>query len=456
MISIPIAVLTSCVLLVAGVLFGWMVAAGRERAKLAGIAGERTHLASERARLERELSTLRERLESEQRRVAATDARLEESLRVGSFLEGSVKQLENAFAALSQKTLSTVSSDFLTIAKTQLDGTKGEIATTLDAKRTEIESLLQPVREMLQTYKAEVAASEQTRREAYGGLQEQIKQLLAAQQSSERETAKLANALRVPNVRGAWGETTLRNCVELAGMTEYVDFDVQATFETDEGKRVRPDLVVRLPNNRVIAVDSKAPIDAYLEAASEADEGRKRELLAAHAKNLRRHVDQLSKRDYQSSVGETLDFTVLFLGGEQFLSSALLTDPSLFEYATGRKVYLASPTVLLPLLRAVAAGWKAERAEENAQRALEIGLELYQRFLRVFSFVEDVGDSLTGAVDKYNQAIRSINSRLLPQAQKLQQHVMSTRSSEEMKLIEKSVEVASLPEPRLSLREPIA
>jgi len=318
-----------------------------------------------------------------------------------------------------------VSEEILKVNRAQLEGSKGEIVSSLDTKRAEIEVMLRPLREMLDSYRLELTSSENSRNAAYGGLQAQITSLLAAQEASQRETSKLVNALRIPNVRGSWGENSLKNCVELAGMSEFCDFSVQETFSSDEGRLLRPDMVVRLPNKRIIAVDSKAPIDSYLEASAEPDPDRKTALLDQHARNLRKHIDMLSRKEYHASIGETVDFTVMFIAGEQFLSSALVTDPTIFEHAVRKKVYLASPTVLLPLLRAVAAGWKAEKTEESARRIHEAGLQLFERFVTVMDHVTAVGKALEGAVGKYNSAIRSIDARLWPKGEELQRLVGS-------------------------------
>jgi len=428
----------------------WLIVAARMKARLeiAQAAGRVTE--AEKRSSTAELQQLRRRLEEEQRGRTEAETRLVDSERrteeSRQFIDTAKQQLEGAYANLSDKALSSAIEKLLHVVKPHLDGAKGEISSTLDAKKNEIEALLAPLQEMLGKYRGEVESSEKQRLEAYGGIQEQIRALLSANESIQREASNLASALRVPNVRGAWGEATLRNCVELAGMSEFCDFSVQETFDTIDGRRVRPDMIVRLPNKRVIAVDSKAPIDAYMEAAATTDEQRKRELLESHAKNLRKHIDQLSRRDYQSSVGDTLDFTVLFLGGEQFLSAALITDPTIFEYAIGKKIYLASPTVLLPLLRAVGAGWKAERAEENARAALEIGQELYNRFVIVFDHIKPIGKSLGTAIDDYNKAVRSINTRLVPQATKLREHVSSFKEMPELTPVEKSIEPVSFGE----------
>jgi len=267
-------------------------------------------------------------------------------------------------------------------------------------------------------------------------LQEQIRSLLIAQESTQREASRLANALQSPTVRGSWGESTLKRCVELAGLSEFCDFDAQETFISEEGRRLRPDLIVRLPNNRVIAVDAKVPLSEYQSAANEDDEARKRDLLQQHARTLRRHIDSLSKREYQAAIGITLDFTVMFLPGEHFLSAALVTDPGIFEYAVDKKIYLASPTVLLPLLRAVAAGWKAERTEENAKRMHDAGVDLFNRFVRVMELFADLGNAIGKTVEKYNAAIRSIDTRLWPKGEELQRMAGSGKTLEPLAQID--------------------
>jgi DNA recombination protein RmuC len=449
-------VLLPLLALILGVALGALFVAVRKNAALALSSGEgervRAQLASvqlERKRVDEELAKLRGRIEIEQaaRVVAETEREAaRKSIEAQNLFVTEVQtQLEGAYAKLSQDALKGAIEQLSQTVKPHLDGARGEIVSSLDARKVEMESLLAPLREMLDRYQGEVQKSEKNRSEAYGGLQEQIRALLEAQERTQRETNKLANALRVPNVRGSWGENSLRNCAELSGMSEFCDFDIQMTFEGEDGRRLRPDMIVRLPNKRVIAVDSKAPIDAYLEAANESDENRRKLLIEQHAKNLRKHVDQLSRKEYQSSIGDTLDFTVLFLAGEQFLSSALITDPSIFEFAVERKVFLATPTVLLPLLRAVGAGWKAERQEESARQALTVGLELYDRFVKVFEHIEGIGGALDQAVRKYNEAIRSVETRVLPKARQLGALVDSSKEEPELAQIDRQpIEAPSL------------
>ena len=409
-----ITVFFLCVIaLMLGAVVGWAVGSARKAAEAQRALAERDLAVGERQKSEAARADMQRRLEDAQQARAIAQTRADEAAKLLTNHEQMRKSIEDSFAALAQRAFKDVSESLVHTNKTQVGG-------ALDAKKAEFDALLAPLRQMLDNYRGEVAKSEQARNASYGGLQEQIRTLLAAQEAAQREASRLANALTSPTVRGSWGENSLKRCVELAGMSEFCDFETQQTFSTEDGRRQRPDLIVRLPNNRVIAVDSKAPLTDYAAAADESDEIRKREALVAHARTLRRHIDGLSRRDYQASVGETLDFTVMYLPGEHFLSAALVTDPSLFEYAVERKIYLASPTVLLPLLRAVAAGWKAERTEENAKRLHEAGVELFNRFVRVMDLFAETGARLGKTVEKYNEAIRSIDTRLWPKGEELQ------------------------------------
>jgi len=331
--------------------------------------------------------------------------------------------MENAFAATAQRVFTDLGTTIVQQNRVQVGG-------SLDTTKAEIATLLEPLNLMLDQYQGQLQKSERIRNEVYGGLQEQIKTLLATQQSAQREAARLANALQSPTVRGSWGENALKRCLELAGMSEFCDFETQETFFNDEGRRLRPDVVVHLPNHRVIAIDAKVPLTEYSAAANETDENRRREFLGQHVKTLRRHIDSLSRREYQTAIGDTLDFTVMFLPGEHFLSAGLITDPTLFEYAAEKKVVLASPTVLLPLLRAVAIGWKAERTEENAKKMHETGVELFKRFKKVMDLVAELGGQLGKTVEKYNETIRSIDTRLWPKGEELQRMAESGNKME--------------------------
>jgi DNA recombination protein RmuC len=438
------ALLVSLLALAIGAVAGASVMAALRRsahaAEMQKAAAERDIALAERdvARSEREKSDaarleLQRRVEETQQARAVAEAtavaRINEAEKLLANHAALQKQLEDSFAALAQKAFKDVSESLVRTNTTQVTG-------ALDTKKVEIEALLKPMREMLENYRADILKSEHARNESYGGLQEQIRTLLTAQESTQREASRLANALQSPTVRGSWGEITLRRCVELAGLTEYCDFFMQETVENEEGRKLRPDMLVRLPNNKVIAVDSKSPTNDYTNAAQATDEEQRKTWLASHAKNLKRHVDALSRKEYQASVGESLDFTVMFLPAEHFLSSALVTDPDLFEYAVQRKIYVASPTVLLPLLRAVHAGWKAERTEENAKKMHDAAVELFNRFVIAMEKIANVGKALETTVTRFNEAIRSIDTRLWPKGEELQRMAGSGKELGELKQLD--------------------
>ncbi|MBV9492924.1 MAG: DNA recombination protein RmuC, partial [Acidobacteria bacterium] len=337
--------------LAAGVFTGWMVAAHRQGPEIHRASAERDLAVQERLKAERATADMQRRVELAQQAAARAETKATEAERVLANHDQMRQEIENAFAKLAQQAVQGATERLVQMNEQQVVG-------AVDTKKAEIEALLTPVREMLEGYRGEIVKSEQARNAVYGGLQEQLKAVVDAQQAVHREASRLTNALQSPTIRGSWGESSLKRCVELAGMVEWCDFNSQRTFFTDEGQRLRPDLIVRLPNKRVIAIDAKVPLTDYTLAANETDDARRREHLAQHVRTVRRHIDSLARREYQASIGDTLDFVVLFVPGEHFLSAALVTDPTLFDHAADRKIYLASPTVLLPLLRAVAAGWK--------------------------------------------------------------------------------------------------
>ena len=383
---------------------------------------ERDLAVTERSKAEAKAGELQRRLDDAQQARVAAESKAQH-------LESSREQIEATFVALAQRAFQQVGESLVTTSKTQING-------SLDTKKAEIDALLKPLREMIDSYRAEVTKSEHVRNEVYGGLQQQIRSLMTAHEAAHREASRLANALQSPTVRGSWGESSLRRCIELAGMSEFCDFTVQETFFDDEGRRRRPDVIVQLPNSRVIAIDAKVPLEDYTHAANAPDEDRRNEFLAAHAKTLRRHIDSLSKREYQAAISDTLDFVVLFVPGEHFLSAGLLNDPTLFDYAVAKKVCLASSMVLLPLLHAINEGLKAERTEENAKKMHDAGVELFNRFVKVMEHIQNVGRALAGTVEKYNGAIGSIDRMLWPKGEELQRMAGSGKDLGELKQLE--------------------
>ncbi|HVT43139.1 MAG TPA: DNA recombination protein RmuC [Thermoanaerobaculia bacterium] len=438
----PVVIVVSLVTLVLGGAGGFFLAASRRTAVEQRLAAERDHAIRERARSEAAASDLQRRLESEQQLRIAAETKQEAARGTLDDMTGFANALrpllEESFSQHSNRAAERAIDHLLQVVKPHLDGNRGEIVSTLDTKKLEIEGLMAPIREMLNRYQSELRTSEQQRTEGYAGLQEQIRALLEATRATQQEASKLYGALKAPNIRGTWGESTLRNCVEIAGLSEFCDFDVQMTFETEEKKRLRPDMIVRLPDDRIIAVDAKAPYSSYIEAMEATDEKRRRDLLLLHAASLRRHIVELSRKEYQDNVqkqlDKTLNFTVMFIGSEAFLSSAMIADPSLFELAAEKNIVLASPTILVPLLKALASGWKAERLEENALRALTIGHALYEQFVRIFDNIQAVGKALGMTVARYNTAIGSMDN-LVPKGRQLQEYV-SSKSLPELSVIE--------------------
>jgi DNA recombination protein RmuC len=263
---------------------------------------------------------------------------------------------------------------------------------------------------------------EEKRAGAYSSLSSQIESMMRAEEILRKETIQLSSALRSPPVRGAWGQVHLRRVVELAGLQGQCDFAEQVTLEVD-GKILRPDLVVRLPGQRHIVIDAKTPLSAYLEATAEhATDGVRRERMEAHAQALRKHMKDLSQKDYWKHVALSPEFTVLFLPAESFFSAALHVDPQLIEAGAEQNVIVATPTTLIAILRAVAHSWKQEALSKNAEHIARLGQELYERLSLLGDHWGKVGKSLSSAVEAYNQAVSSLESRVLVSARKLKEH----------------------------------
>lgn len=350
------------------------------------------------------------------RELELHNARLQEERRAA--VEAEVR-LGQAFSALSAEALSRNNQAFLDLARTNFELLRDQAGHDLQKRQEAIDHLIKPVKESLAKFDTKLTDLELARVDSMSALKQQITTLAGLQTDLNRETSRLAGALRATAVRGRWGEIQLRRVVELAGMVSHCDFYEQLTVET-EGNKKRPDMVVKLPAGRVIVVDSKVPLDAYLEASEADDEQRRRELLKRHADQIRLHIRALASKGYAEHFSPSPEFVVLFLPGEIFFSAALSQDPTLIEVGAEQGVILATPTTLISLLRSVSYGWKQEALSQNAQKISELGAELHKRLSLFASHWGKVGKQLGSAVQAYNDAAGSLEHRVLVTAREFE------------------------------------
>ncbi|HEY5263371.1 MAG TPA: DNA recombination protein RmuC [Steroidobacteraceae bacterium] len=326
-------------------------------------------------------------------------------------------QLQGVFGELARDTLQSNSEVFLQLARERLTRQQLDASQALKERETAIESLVRPIREALAKTETQIQAIERDRIDAFATIKTQMEVLASGQSLLSRETRNLVTALRRPEVRGQWGEITLRRLVELSGMTSHVDFTEQQHQGTDSGA-VRPDMIVHMPERRDIIVDVKTPLDAYLAAVEAQDDDERAAQLRRHAQIVGARVRELSSKQYWSQFERSPDFVVLFLPGDQFLSAALQENPGLIDDSLRQNVMLATPTSLVALLKAVAYGWKQTILADNAAEIRRLGEDLYKRLAVFGEHLGKLGKSLGSSVDSFNRAVGSLEQQVLPAARR--------------------------------------
>ena len=405
-------------------------------AVISGALGVYLYLTGKLERLRNEHAQLETELDHERLRALEKQAALEQLN----------SQLKDTFNAMATEALNSNNEQFLRLAKESLGQFHIKAEGELEKREKAVENLVKPIRDALEKTEKQVERMESGRQQAHGALTKHLETMAESHRLLQSETRNLVQALRRPEVRGQWGELTLKRLAELAGMVEHCDFQEQASVQTDNGQQ-RPDMVVRMPDKREIIVDAKTPLDAYLSAVESVKDDERKTRLEQHARNVRARIRELSSKSYWQQFRHSPDFVVLFIPGDQFLSDALDVDHTLIEDALSQNVILATPTSFVALLRAIAYGWRQEVLAENAEVIREVGQDLYGRLATFAEHLSRLGRSLDSSVSAYNKAISSYDSRILPGAKKFTElGVTARKQPPRLEPVERSARHVEAPE----------
>jgi DNA recombination protein RmuC len=329
------------------------------------------------------------------------------------------EEMQTSFERAAQQALQGSNKEFIKLAEMAFSKHQQQAEHSLTQKKSEITNIVDPLKESLQAFYKEVTLMEKERQRSYALVESEIKKVVETSATLSKETRALKNALKKPHIRGRWGEVQLKNCVELAGMSEFADVTFQDYSEND-GKKLIPDMTVKMPGGRLVIVDAKTPIDAFLDSLEAATEEDKNAEMIRHGRQVKDHVLKLSRKAYSDHIKDSADFTVMFLPNESFLYAALETQPDLVEFALDKQILIATPPTFVGLLKVIRYGWNEEKLNQNAEEISKIGKELHKRVGDFMDAYLDMGESLKKAQSNYDVGLKRLNSRVLVQAKKME------------------------------------